>query len=232
MASSAPTPTGLESPEALARLNAAIMGERNPRGIPSAVFVDSVDAFMDVCGVKNIEPLVGALQQMYSKYKFMETSLQKNRETFKRKIPDTQKDLNMVRHLVAKRDEGETLQTQFNLADNVYAKASVDCNVGKVCIWLGAQVMVEYPYEEAQELLEENVATATEKLVSRAADRGPYGGVQCIFDGFAAQVEEDLSFLRDQIITSEVNIARIFNHDVRRRRQEKDDKLVAELEAK
>ncbi|KAG2915294.1 hypothetical protein PC116_g16092 [Phytophthora cactorum] len=184
MASPAPTSTGLESPEALARLNAAIMGERNPRGIPSAVFVDSVDTFMDACGVKNIEPLVGALQQMYSKYKFMETSLQKNRETFKRKIPDTQKDLDM---------------------------ASVDCNVGNVCIWLGAQIMVEYPYEEAQELLEKNVATATEKL---------------------AQIEEDLSFLRDQVITTEVNIARIFNHDVRRRRQEKDDKLVAELEAK
>ncbi|ETN11645.1 hypothetical protein PPTG_10478 [Phytophthora nicotianae INRA-310] len=147
MASSAPTSTGLESPEALARLNAAIMGERNPRGIPSAVFVDSVDTFMDACGVKNIEPLVGALQQMYSKYKFMETSLQKNRETFKRKIPDTQKDLNMVRHLIAKRDEGETLQTQFNLSDNVYAKASVDCSVGKVCIWLGAQIMVEYPID-------------------------------------------------------------------------------------
>ncbi|RMX62729.1 hypothetical protein DD238_007098 [Peronospora effusa] len=71
--------------------------------------------------------------------------------------------------------------------------------------------MVEYPYEEAQELLEKNVALATEKL---------------------AQIEEDLSFLRDSIITTEVNIARIFNHDVRRRRQEKDEKLVAELEAK
>ncbi|KAL3669731.1 hypothetical protein V7S43_005111 [Phytophthora oleae] len=211
MASSAPNASGLESPEALARLNATIMGERNPRGIPSAVFVDSVDVFMDACGVKSIEPLVGALQQMYSKYKFMETSLQKNRETFKRKIPDTQKDLDMVRHLITKRDEGEMLTTQFNLSDNVYAKASVDCNVGKVCIWLGAQVMVEYPYEEAQELLEQNVAQATEKL---------------------AQIEEDLSFLRDQIITTEVNIARIFNHDVRRRRQEKDDKLVAELTAK
>jgi hypothetical protein len=38
MASPAPS-KGLESPEALARLNATIMGERNPRGIPSAVFV-------------------------------------------------------------------------------------------------------------------------------------------------------------------------------------------------
>ncbi|CAI5741708.1 unnamed protein product [Peronospora destructor] len=187
--------TGIESSEALTRLNATIMGERNPRGIPSAVFVDSVDSFMAACSVKNIEPLMGALQQMYSKYKFMETSLQKNRETFKRKVPDTQKDLDMVRHLIAKRNQNEMLNTKFNLADNVYAKA----------------VMVEYPYEEAQELLEKNVALATEKL---------------------AQIEEDLSFLRDSIITTEVNIARIFNHDVRRRRQEKDDKPIAELEAK
>ncbi|KAI9907093.1 hypothetical protein PsorP6_016333 [Peronosclerospora sorghi] len=200
-----------ESPEVLARLNAAIMGDRNPRGIPSAVFVDAVDSFMATCGLHHVEPLVGALQQMYSKYKFMETSLQTNRDTFRRKIPDTQKDLDMVRHLIQKREDGETLKTQFNLADNVYAKAAVDCSVGKVCIWLGAQVMVEYSYEEAEALLEKNVAQATEKL---------------------AQIEEDLSFLRDSIITTEVNIARIFNYDVRRRRQEKDGKLVAELEAK
>ncbi|GMF46500.1 unnamed protein product [Phytophthora fragariaefolia] len=134
--------------------------------------VEAVDAFMAACGVSAIEPLVGALQQMYSKYKFMETSLQKSRETFKRKIPDTQKDLDMVRHLLAKRDEGEQLRTQFSLADNVFAKAAVDCSEGRVCIWLGAQVMVEYPYEEAQELLEQNVASATQKLVRGAAEAG------------------------------------------------------------
>uniref|UniRef100_M4B850 Prefoldin subunit 3 n=1 Tax=Hyaloperonospora arabidopsidis (strain Emoy2) TaxID=559515 RepID=M4B850_HYAAE len=205
MTSSATASTAIESPDALARLNAAIMGERNPRGIPSAVFVDSVDSFMSTCGVKTIDPLVGALQQMYSKYKFMETSLQKSRETFNRKIPDTEKDLAIVRHVITKRDAGETLKTHFNMADNVYAKAEVDCSVGKVCIWLGAHVMVEYEYEEALKLLEKNVASATEKLV---------------------QIEEDLFFLRDSIITTEVNIARIFNYDVRRRRLEQDSKLV------
>lgn len=34
-----------------------------------------------------------------------------------------------------------------------------------------------------------------------------------------AQIDADLAFLRDSIITTEVNIARIFNHDVRRRRK-------------
>jgi hypothetical protein len=90
----------------------------------------------------------------------MEVNLQKNRDSFKRKIPETEKDLAMLRHLVLKKvrlmvipcginiiltggtrhqEEGEDLQTHFNLADNVYAKATVDSAVGKVCIWLGVR---------------------------------------------------------------------------------------------
>ena len=34
-----------------------------------------------------------------------------------------------------------------------------------------------------------------------------------------AHFTEDLGFLRDQIITVEVNMARLFNHDVKTRRQ-------------
>ncbi|DBA02844.1 TPA: hypothetical protein N0F65_006634 [Lagenidium giganteum] len=204
-------PAFQESPEALARIPDSIIGERNARGIPTAVFVEAIDAFMSSLGIRTIEPIVGALQQLYSKYKFMEVNLQKSRDSFKRKIPETEKDLEMLKHLIAKQEEGESIKTHFNLADNVYAKATVDCSVGKVCIWLGANVMVEYSYEEALELLENNVATATDRL---------------------AQIETDLAFLRDQIITTEVNIARIFNHDVRRRRKEKDENLAAELEAK
>ncbi|GLE02577.1 hypothetical protein PINS_up011415 [Pythium insidiosum] len=207
----APTVATQEKPEALARIPELIIGERNARGIPSAVFVENVEAFMTTIGIRSIEPLVGALQQLYSKYKFMEVNLQKNRDSFKRKIPETEKDLEMLRHLLQKQEEGENIQTHFSLADNVYAKATVDSSVGKVCIWLGANVMVEYTYEEALELLEGNVKIATERL---------------------EQLESDLGFLRDQIITTEVNIARIFNHDVRRRRKEKDESLVAELEAK
>lgn len=102
---------------------------------------ESVDTFMSGVGIRSIEPLVGALQQLYSKYKFMETNLQKSRESFKRKIPETQKDLEALQHLMAKQDEGEALQTRFNLADNVYAHATIDPAVGKVCIWLGVRLL-------------------------------------------------------------------------------------------
>lgn len=79
-----------------------------------------------------------------SKYKFMETNLQKSRESFKRKIPETEKDLAMLKHLMEKQEDGAALSTRFNLADNVYAKATVDCSVGKVCIWLGVRLYTHY----------------------------------------------------------------------------------------
>jgi hypothetical protein len=33
---------------------------------------------------------------------------------------------------------------------------------------------------------------------------------------------EDLAFLKDQMITTEVNIARVFNHDVKQRKKAKE----------
>ena len=44
-------------------------------------------------------------------------------------------------------------------------------------------------------------------------------------------MNEDLAFLRDQIITSEVNIARVFNHDVRVRRAAKNAEVLEQVEA-
>ncbi|KDO25787.1 hypothetical protein SPRG_09083 [Saprolegnia parasitica CBS 223.65] len=176
-----------------------LLGERNERGIPCAIFVEDVAAFV---GADPVEGIVGALQQLYSKYKFMETNLTKSKQSFKTKIPDTEKDLAMLEHLMASREKDEPIETHFSLADNVFANATIDADVQTVCIWLGANVMVEYSFDEALALLQSNLSTATSRL---------------------SQIEADLGFLRDQIITTEVNMARIFNFDVRRRRQEKGD---------
>ena len=59
--------------------------------------------------------------------------------------------------------------------------------------------MLEYPLEEAVELL-------TNKL--DAAERNVKG------------IIEDLEFLREQITVMEVNTARVYNYDVRRKREE------------
>lgn len=60
--------------------------------------------------------------------------------------------------------------------------------------------MLEYTYDEAIELLGSKLEKATQDL---------------------EDTKEDLALVRNQIITSEVNISRIYNWDVRRKREER-----------
>lgn len=103
------------------------------------------------------------------------------------------------------KESTSSLETRFLLADNLYCKASVP-PTDKVCLWLGANVMLEYDIDEAQALLEKNLSTATKNLDS---------------------LEEDLDFLRDQFTTTEVNMARVYNWDVKRRNKDDSTKNKA-----
>lgn len=53
-------------------------------------------------------------------------------------------------------EASEEIQTTFLLSDDVYAKARVP-PTEKVCLWLGANVMLEYSLEDAVELLTNNL---------------------------------------------------------------------------
>jgi len=57
--------------------------------------------------------------------------------------------------------------------------------------------MLSYPLDQAEALLTNKLTTATTNLLN---------------------VKVDLSWLRDQITVTEVNIARVYNFDVKRRR--------------
>ena len=66
--------------------------------------------------------------------------------------------------------------------------------------------MLSYPIDEAQTLLQQ-------KLVAAQTSR--------------SNCEEDLEFLREQITTMEVAIARVYNWDVVQKRKEKTDAELA-----
>lgn len=61
--------------------------------------------------------------------------------------------------------------------------------------------MVEYPIPEAEEMLSSRLKTAKDSLTT---------------------TQSNLEFLREQITTMEVNIARIYNWSVMKRRAEKE----------
>ncbi|GFY17373.1 prefoldin subunit 3 [Trichonephila clavipes] len=174
---------------------------KNSLGIPSAIFLEDVDSFMkQEDNQENAELVLKRLDEQHSKYKFMEMNLFRKKRTLKRQIPDIKTSLDMLKLLKAKKESEENVQTQFMLCDDLYIKAKVP-PTGKVGLWLGANVMLEYTLTDAKALLSKNLQTATKNL---------------------SQLEDDLDFLRDQLTTTEVNMARVYNWDVKRRAADKE----------
>lgn len=159
------------------------------------------------------------LNELLQKYRFMEAHMQKNKARLNEKLPEIKRTIDVIK-LLEKKASGEddeegdsadeakdskeknntpSFTSHFPLADSIFGKASVKVN-GRVNLWLGANVMLEYSYAEARALLEKNLRDAEVKLNENSSD---------------------LLFLRDMITTSEVNLARMFNHDVAMRKKNK-----------
>ncbi|KAI4152541.1 MAG: hypothetical protein LQ340_002848 [Diploschistes diacapsis] len=129
----------------------------------------------------------------------MEVNTTRRSAGLKDKIPDIQQTLDMVRFLKTRQPGSEPLEATFELNDTLYAKANIP-PTDEVYLWLGANVMLAYPINEAETLLESKLKSAQDNL---------------------ANCEEDLDFLREQITTLEVATARVYNWDVTMRRKEK-----------
>ncbi|XP_058953225.2 prefoldin subunit 3-like [Pocillopora verrucosa] len=169
------------------------------RGIPEALFLEYVDDFMRKSGNETAESVLKDLDEQHQKYKFMELNLLARKKRLQSQVPDLNSSLEMVKLLTSKKDGSKPLQSRFLLSDQVYCTAEVP-PTEKVMLWLGANVMLEYSIEEAGALLSKNLNTAQKNL---------------------KDIEDDLGFLRDQYTTTEVNMARVYNWEVKKRQAQK-----------
>ncbi|XP_050309219.1 prefoldin subunit 3 [Anthonomus grandis grandis] len=160
-------------------------------GIPEAEFIEDVDSYMARPENGSKEEVLKKLDNQYGKYKFMEFNLLSKKKRLQNQIPELKRSLTMIEKLEGQNEECDT---QFLLSDQVFAKAKIP-PTKNVCLWLGANVMLEYTLDDAKELLTQNINTADRNL---------------------GYVNHDLDFLRDQFTTTEVNMARVFNWDVKR----------------
>lgn len=150
-------------------------------------FINDVETFMKG---KEVTETLQSLEVRLQKYRFLEVNLLQKRARLRRQLPDFEKSIEVIKLLESK----EELNTHFLMSSQLYSKARIP-PTETVCLWLGANIMLEYPLEEAKALLSKNLSTSMSNL---------------------KQIEEDLEFLRDQITTSEVNLARIYNWNVKR----------------
>ncbi|KAI9643642.1 peptide chain release factor 1 [Ciborinia camelliae] len=184
----------------------------NERGIPYAPFVDRVEDY--VTSRADVEPTLKRFQEMISmsahfgvrKYQFMEVNQQKRIAGLKINMPDIQKTLDTVKFLKTRKEGSDPIQATFELNDTLYAKANIAATE-EVYLWLGANVMLSYPIDEAEELLSKRLAAAKQSF---------------------SNCEDDLDFLREQITTMEVATARVYNWDVTMKRKEKNEQDPAE----
>ncbi|GAA5902957.1 hypothetical protein JCM5296_004504 [Sporobolomyces johnsonii] len=175
---------------------ATISPDSNPRGIPKAVFLESVQDYLGGPD-GDAELALKNLQDTLAKYRFMEQSSLQRRAGLEDKVPELQRTIEMVEMLIRKKEQAEPFETTFELSDTLYAKGEVE-QVDEVYIWLGASTMLSYPLPSALSLLQSKLAAAQRSL---------------------EHVKEDLLWLRDQVTVTEVNVARVYNWDVARRRE-------------
>ncbi|KAL2921113.1 putative prefoldin subunit 3 [Bienertia sinuspersici] len=90
------------------------------------------------------------------------------------------------------------LIADFEVSEGIFSRARIE-DSDSVCLWLGANVMLEYSCEEANALLQKNLENA------KASSDVLVG---------------DLQFLRDQVTITQVTIARVYNWDVHQRRRQ------------
>ncbi|KAF8821265.1 prefoldin subunit superfamily protein [Cardiosporidium cionae] len=174
--------------------------KETPRKIPACKFIENVELFV---GDRDPVLLEDLARELLMKYNYMKRSLQVQLSAPKGKLPDIKDALQIIRYL---KNKDEDFETQFNLADILYSKALIP-STKIACLWLGANTMLEYTLNEAEEVLVKNSKIAEDTIKSTT---------------------DDLEWLQTQITTAEVNVARIHNFAIRQRHQQKQK--IAALE--
>ncbi|KAK3430482.1 hypothetical protein EUGRSUZ_E01999 [Eucalyptus grandis] len=141
------------------------------RGIPGAQFVEDVQTYPAQAGL-DVNSALAFLQERLQQYKLVEM-----------KLLAQQRDL-------------QALLADFEVSEGIYSRAHIE-DTDSVCLWLGANVMLEYSCEEATTRLQRNLENAKASLEVLVAD---------------------LQFLRDQVTIMRVTIARVYNWDVHQKR--------------
>ena len=79
---------------------------KNPRGIPGAKFIDNVEEFLKS---DTVESVLGAMNELYSKYKFMEGSFERSKAIYKGKVPELEQTLELVKLMKSKLDNDDEM---------------------------------------------------------------------------------------------------------------------------
>lgn len=125
----------------------------------------------------------------------MDENLTVRRVRVMSKMEEIRKSIEAIEGLQSAAGASQEMTVDYELGDTLYCRAKLEPAglSSTVHLWLGANVMVEYGYDEAIQLLKTKLGENEEAL---------------------GRLEHDLRFAREQITTMELNVARLHNHCV------------------
>lgn len=173
--------------------------DQEHKSIPRAKFIETVETFVGSCDPTHVESL---FKELLQKYRFMERSLLGQKDTLRAKTVAIRETMDAIKLLQKQRDKAKEgangdLKTHLQLAETLHVEATVP-PTDTVCLWLAADVVMEYTLEEAEEVLSRSLKFANKYL---------------------EEAEADMEWLRTQITMTEVNVARVHNFAVLKREQ-------------
>ncbi|CRG93113.1 prefoldin subunit 3, putative [Plasmodium gallinaceum] len=171
---------------------------KSVRNIPGAKFIEHITEFLQN---KNEETMLRLAKELLLKYKFMEHTFVTRQMNTEKKIPELKDALRVVNTLYKRKEMGESknMELYFPLEESLYAKGIIE-KTDHILLWLGANVMVEFPFNEAIDLLNHHLDRAI---------------------NLYEEMDKELLWLHEQISTTEINISRIHNYvEMKKRNKE------------
>ncbi|KAF4670932.1 Prefoldin subunit 3 [Perkinsus chesapeaki] len=124
----------------------------DPSELVQAAQPDAADENVETfTGKRDPMAILGGLRELLSKYQYMNEQLMSQRRSIKRKLPDIQQAKETVTYLKKQKEGGVgEYRCRFPLTDNAHASAKINPQeVDSVCLWLGANILLEYKLDEA-----------------------------------------------------------------------------------
>lgn len=164
------------------------------KGVPTADTITDVDGYLKEHKL-TIEEAQKKVEEDFRKYKIVEANLTSQREKLRETEPDFLRGrelLTKLQEALANPDYEWPMEVRYPLADQVFSTAYVD-KTDTIYILLGCQTMAEVTVDEADKIFSKNLVDIN-KLKN--------------------DLSEEINFVKDQITTTEVNMAHLFNYNV------------------
>nr|CAD2185096.1 unnamed protein product [Meloidogyne enterolobii] len=127
------------------------------RNILKALVLENVENYLTE-KKKTLDDVQEDERDNFRRYKLLETSALQQKTKIDESILDYQKSIDSLKMLAEqKTKKANSVLVTYKLDENLFSDAVIE-EMDRVCIWLGANVMVEYKLEEAQTLLTNHLA--------------------------------------------------------------------------